>query len=553
MANDEDKSFSEIPIPSYEEATSSRPPSAYHLGASEISDDAERQAFLAPHADSGPRPPRRRNGYQAPSVQSVRSSEDTLDGIINSDEESEDEDEQDAALRRDIEEMEMGDDVEPGGRSRRRRGGLSKRFGFLRSSWSQVRLPRVRMPSTEWLTQRLPRWQWSVPDQYRPGWQLIARLLGLFLVVGLLYALFVLEIMPGGRGDFLFDPESTRVFAQDHVDENRIKENLKHITGFSHVAGSEGDLYLAKWIENAFRSAGMDSVAMQEYQVYLNYPKEGGRRVAIVDPPRLAWEAQLEEKSPYEHPTAQQENTLIFHGLSKAGNVTGPLVYANYGSREDYKRLVDSAVDLNGTIALVRYYGTQEDRAMKVKAAEQWGVKGVLIYSDPADDGFRKGEPWPKGPWRPSDGVQRGSVALTSWVVGDVLTPGLPSTADAPRLSKGDSAGLVNIPSVPLAWRDAKVLIQALKGHGYEAPEEWVGGVPEVEYWCGNESSPVVNLVNEQDENEKQPIWNVMGVFEGAEQKDKKIVVGNHRDSWCFGAGDPGRQVILGTKRLAIL
>jgi N-acetylated-alpha-linked acidic dipeptidase len=263
--------------------------------------------------------------------------------------------------------------------------------------------------------------------------------------------------------------------------------------------------------------------------------------VAIIDPPELAWEAKLEEDPVYPDAGHSRANTPIFHGHSRAGNVTGPLIYVNYGSRADYKRFYDSGVDINGTIALVRYYGTQGDRALKIKAAEEWGVKGVLIYSDPKDDGFVQGKAWPDGPWRPADGVQRGAVSLMSWIVGDVLTPGWASTSDAKRISKDNNPGLVNIPSLPLAWRDAQKLLQSLKGHGQKLPEEWAGGVPEVdEWWSGDLRSPVVHLKNEQDEAERQPIYNVMGVIDGAESKAKRIIIGNHRDSWCFGAGDPG-------------
>ncbi|KAK5149408.1 hypothetical protein LTR04_007091 [Oleoguttula sp. CCFEE 6159] len=128
-----------------------------------------------------------------------------------------------------------------------------------------------------------------------------------------------------------------------------------------------------------------------------------------------------------------------------------------------------------------------------------------------------------------------------SWVVGDVLTPGWASTLRARRVSKDNNPGLVNIPSLPLAWRDAQRLLQALKNHGEKVPEDWMGGVPDVEeWWSGDATSPVVHLKNEQDEIEKQPIYNVQGVIEGAETKAKKIIVGNHRDSWCFGAADPG-------------
>ena len=275
------------------------------------------------------------------------------------------------------------------------------------------------------------------------------------------------------------------------------------------------------------------------YHVYLNYPKKDGRRVAIVDPPELAWQARLEEEPVYPG-DPHKGNTPVFHGYSRTGDVTGPLVYCNYGSRADYKRLADSGVDLKGTIALVKYYGDQGDRALKVKAAEEFGIAGVLIYSDPAEDGFVRGQPWPEGRWRTDDSVQRGTVGLTSWIAGDVLTPGWPSSATANRISKDENPGLVNIPSLPLAWRDAQKLLQALKGHGQAVPEEWRGGVPEVEWWTGDQSSPKVNLKNEQDEVEKQPIYNLIGSIEGIESRSKKIIVGNHRDSWCFGSGDPG-------------
>lgn len=281
----------------------------------------------------------------------------------------------------------------------------------------------------------------------------------------------------------------------------------------------------------------------------MNFPKEGGRRVAIVDPPELAWEARLEEEFAYNPPKAQ---TPAFHGLSASGNVTGPLIYANYGSKNDFKRLADSSIDVKGAVVLMRYYGTQSDRAMKVKAAQDAGAAGALIYSDPAEDGFKKGDTWPTGRWRPADSLQRGTVALTSWIVGDVLTPGKASTKDADRMPKDKNPALVNIPSLPLSWRDAQKLLQSLQGIGEELPEDWVGAVPDVgekwysgvgETWNGHSDhkvSPRVNLQNFQDEVDKQRIQNVFGSFIGMEDKAKKIIVGNHRDSWCFGAADPG-------------
>lgn len=130
---------------------------------------------------------------------------------------------------------------------------------------------------------------------------------------------------------------------------------------------------------------------------------------------------------------------MVFHGHSKSGNVKGPLVYANYGSRDDFKRLRDLGIDLRGSIALVRYYGSQGDRALKVKAAEEAGAVGCIIYSDPAESGFLLG----------NDTVQRGAVSLMSWVVGDVLSSGFASfPGEERRNSKDGNPGLVNIPSV---------------------------------------------------------------------------------------------------------
>ena len=275
--------------------------------------------------------------------------------------------------------------------------------------------------------------------------------------------------------------------------------------------------------------------------MYLNYPKKDGRRVAIVDPLSKAWEAKIEEEPVY-HPHEKQQ-TLAFHGHSKSGNVMGPLIYANYGAQSDFKALSDSDLNMTGSIVLMRSNGEQPDHGLKVRAAESWGAVGALIYTDPAESGFKKGDTWPDGRWLPSDGVQRGAVSLMSWILGDVLTPGWASTGGAKRMSKDNNPGLVNIPSLPLSWRDAQPLLQSLKGHGQKLlsdGRDWIGGVPDVEWWTGDQSSPVVNLVNEQDEVEKQPIYNVHGLIEGMESPQAKIFVGNHRDSWCFGSADPG-------------
>ena len=148
------------------------------------------------------------------------------------------------------------------------------------------------------------------------------------------------------------------------------------------MAGTEGNYVLGEWVQELFKQSELEDINMERFDVYLNYPRQGGRKVAIIEPPELRWEAVIEEELAYDNPPRQQ--TDVFHGHSKAANVTGPLIYANYGSREDFQKLEDSGISLKGAVVLVRYYGTQGDRALKVKAAELAGAAGCIIYSDPA-------------------------------------------------------------------------------------------------------------------------------------------------------------------------
>jgi hypothetical protein len=535
MGNDKKFEYESLPIPTYEEAISSRPSSSRsHLGPDEASDDAERQGLLH-NADntSGPGGPggarSRPHGYQPPTVESVRNSLDDLassgtDSARGSLEE----------LQRELAQM----DVEDAGvqsSSRRSRLGqhFSKRFSSLSRTLSAIQFPFRRF---------LPNFRFTINlDGARPRFQdngciILLRVFGLLLVVTLVYVFFFSNIFNLNSRFMMgqsYSAASVQNFLQGHINETNIAENLRKVTKFPHMAGTEGSFALAEWIEQEFKNAALDEIEMEEFQVYLNYPNEGGRRVAIVDPPAMAWEAALEEKN---------EQTMVFHGHSKSGNVTGHLVYANYGSREDFQLLADHGIDMNGAIALVRYYGSETDRALKVKLAEMAGAAGCIIYSDPHEDGFRQGPAFPDGRFMPDDGVQRGAVSLMSWVVGDVLSPGFASTPEEKkRLSVEESPGLPGIPSIPIAWRDAQRLLQVLKGHGTKVPKEWVGGVPEVkEWWTGDGGSPKVNLMNLLDEVERQPIYNVIGRIVGLEQPEKKIIVGNHRDSWCLGSADPG-------------
>ncbi|KAJ5960341.1 Peptidase M28 [Penicillium vulpinum] len=519
---DEKFDYQAVPIPSYAEATGQPSSSRSDLGDGT---DVERQGLLGrDHAST--------RGYHPPTVESARSSLDDLESLTShSNRESVEE------LRRELDQMDVDDSASASltGRHAPLRQRFSKQLSSLSRTLSAIQRPFQRyMPNFRFrFTINLGDTRARLKDQ---GCIMLLRVFALLLVVTLVYVFFIADVfninsrMSMGQS---YSAASVENFIQGHINETNIAENLRRITNYTHVAGTEGGFALSQLIEQEFEKAGFDEVSREEFQVYLNYPRKDGRRVAIIDPPSLAWEAKLEEDN---------AKDLVFHGHSKSGNVTGHLVYANFGSREDFKLLADKGISLNGSIALVRYYGTESNRALKVKAAHMAGAAGCIIYSDPAQDGFVQGPVFPDGRYMPSDGVQRGDVSIVSEIIGDVLSPGWASTpGEKHRLSPEDNPALPKIPSLPLAWRDAQVLLQGLKGHGSKVPQEWVGGVPKVEeWWTGDQGSPVVHLMNLQDEVERQPIYNIHGRIIGMDERDKKIIVGNHRDSWCTGGVDPG-------------
>lgn len=278
----------------------------------------------------------------------------------------------------------------------------------------------------------------------------------------------------------------------------------------------------------------------------MNYPKDGGRSVSITAPEALKWTANLEEDDVNQSDglEGKRHQSGVFHGLSKSGTVSGPLLYANYGTRKDFRVLKDRHIDVNGTIVLMRQYGPQPDPALKVRAAAEAGAIGCLIYSDPAEDGSGRGPTGQEGQWRSTDSVQRGAVSLWQNVLGDVLTPGLASTPDAKRQSPGDSPALPKIPSLPLSARSGEALMKALRDKGDSVPEDWKGRLPVEGYYFGSkDTSPNVELKNEQDVIQKQTIRNIIGRIHGTEalaSPDAPVMyIGNHRDAWCFGGVDP--------------
>jgi N-acetylated-alpha-linked acidic dipeptidase len=314
---------------------------------------------------------------------------------------------------------------------------------------------------------------------------------------------------------------------------DNIRGYLKTYTSEAHLAGTESDKRQAEWTRNQFQSFGLNST-IETYWPMLNYPIS--HRFGIVTGPEdLRYEAKLtvDEDETSKNP----DNVPLFHGYSKNGTVTGRVVYANYGRVEDFQFLKDSGIELNGTIALVRYGGSF--RGLKVRAAETFGCVGALIYSDPIDDGplNKEGFPYtnpakayPEGPWRSKSSAQRGSVQYLSLLSGDPLTPGYAATEDAVRLDPEDSPGLTKIPSLPLSYEDALPILKATQGHGVRGDKDWSGGLEGVGYFSGPTEGEAI-LTN-HIENKITPIWNVITRIEGTEESDKAIVLGNHRDAW---------------------
>ncbi|HZB89314.1 MAG TPA: M28 family metallopeptidase [Terracidiphilus sp.] len=308
-------------------------------------------------------------------------------------------------------------------------------------------------------------------------------------------------------------------------------EALKTLTAEPHVAATPEDHKTALYVAEKFRAAGLDTEIVP-YRVLLNWPK-----VVRVEAFDAVGKKLMSGPTP-EHVSSdpfQNDPRIVmpFNGSSGSGDVTGSVVYANYGRLEDFKQLDADHIDLRGKIVIARYGGNF--RGVKVYLAEQRGAAGVLIYSDPQDDGYFKGDVYPLGPWRPETGVQRGSVQYLFKYPGDPETPGVASTLDLPDSARVNPQGnQPHIISIPLSYHDAAPILQALKGSS--VPQGWQGALP-FRYHLGGEGVRV-HLVSQQD-YQRRVIWDVIGRIKGSDYPDELVINGNHRDAWVYGAVDP--------------
>ncbi len=291
-----------------------------------------------------------------------------------------------------------------------------------------------------------------------------------------------------------------------------------------HVAGTPAQAATAEYVLAQMRDWGL-AVETAEYEVYLPHPVEAV--VERLTPPArpLALREPVLPEAPESGDTTQWP---AWHGYAAAGDVRGPLVYVNYAREEDLDRLAELGVDLAGRIALARY--GELFRGLKVQNVQRRGAIGCLLYSDPQDDGYFRGDPFPTGPMRPAGGLQRGSLNTRT---GDPTAPGRVSRPGVARIPPAESPALPRIPSLPLAAAEAAELLRDLRGP--EVPQEWQGALP-WRYHVG--PGPVEVRLRVAHDGALRTIVNTFGRFPGRTDPDEWIVIGGHRDAWCCGAVD---------------
>jgi N-acetylated-alpha-linked acidic dipeptidase len=308
------------------------------------------------------------------------------------------------------------------------------------------------------------------------------------------------------------------------------REELRRLTAEAHIAGSPEDYETAVYVRDQMRSFGLQS-ELREYQVLLPYPRTPSI-VELVAPRRER--LQVREDVVAQDPTSSSRKIVpLYNGYGASGDITAPLVYVNYGLPNDYEALSKAGVEVKGKIAIARYGNSF--RGVKAKVAEEHGAIGLIIYSDPADDGYAQGDVYPNGPWRPESSAQRGSVQFLFIHPGDPLTPGAPSIAGTPRLKKEEATNLPHIPVQPISYGDARRLLQPLRGP--LRPDGFQGALP-FPYHVGGNNDVRVHLKT-NIEFVTKTIWNVITRIDGNVEPDRWIVLGNHRDAWVFGAVDP--------------
>jgi N-acetylated-alpha-linked acidic dipeptidase len=358
------------------------------------------------------------------------------------------------------------------------------------------------------------------------------------LLVTILFLHSAIADSPQASEDAPLDGFSSQHAHAERESENKFRalpsaqnqrDYMQLLSARPHHVGSTYDKQNAEWILSKFKEWGLDA-HIESFPVLFPTPKR--RLVELIEPTRYI--AKLQEPALAEDPTSNQRDEQLptYNAYSHDGDVTAPLVYVNYGLVEDYERLQRLGVSVKGAIVIARYGNSW--RGMKPKIAAEHGAVGCIIYSDPKDDGYFGGDVFPKGPMRPDQGVQRGSVMdFASNYPGDPLTfdRGDPN---APRYNANNAPSITKIPTLPISYGDAQPLLAALTGP--LAPEEWRGALP-ITYHVGPGAAKV-HLVVESNWDIKN-VNDIIARIPGSSEADEWVVRGNHHDGWVNGAEDP--------------
>jgi N-acetylated-alpha-linked acidic dipeptidase len=322
-------------------------------------------------------------------------------------------------------------------------------------------------------------------------------------------------------------------------DADHAEGNLRRLTSEPHMAGTDGSRRVAEWLRDQYHSFGFSSEIVS-YRAFIPHPVEV--KLELLEPEKKDL-ATAEQPFEWDKDTYNKDAVMGFNAYSPSGEVTAPVVYVNYGAPEDYRDLEALGVSVAGKIALARY--GRNYRGVKARLAEEHKAAGLLIYSDPGDDGYAAGDPYPRGPWRPMSSIQRGSILYTEIYPGDPLTPGDASNDSARRLSPEEAKSLPRIPTLPINAQDAAAILPHLGG--LQAPRTWQGGLPFTYHLGPGQATVHLKLVMDY---QQRTLYDVISRLRGSND-DEWIVLGNHHDAWVYGAVDPssGTTVMLETAR----
>jgi N-acetylated-alpha-linked acidic dipeptidase len=310
---------------------------------------------------------------------------------------------------------------------------------------------------------------------------------------------------------------------------DRIRENMRRLSARPHHVGSPYDKDNAEWLVAQLKSYGLDA-KVEQFEALFPTPKS--RKLELLGPTKFT--AKLDEPVLAVDPTSNQKDEQLptYNAYSKDGDVTAPLVYVNYGAPSDYEQLDAMGVSVKGAIVIARYGQTW--RGIKPKVAAEHGAVGCIIYSDPKDDGYARGLPYPDGPMRPPEGAQRGSVMDMPVYPGDPQTPGIGAKPGVKLIPLDQVKTITKIPVLPISYADATPFLQSLQGE--TVPENWRGDLPFTYRTGPSKVEAHLALAFNWD---RKPLYDVVATIPGATFPDEWVVRGNHHDAWVNGAEDP--------------